>query len=128
MYFEKKLVSSATLIDLAKAFDILCRKLLIKELFLYGISNNELKLIVSYLSDRIQMVVQGKDKSDFKCIDFGVSQGSVLGPFLFIIVMNDFASSIPYPSVLYVDDITFLIYSNILENLKKKENKIFTTA
>ena len=76
-------------LDFLKAFDTVDHKILIKKLFSYGIRGNILKLIESYLTDRYQYVVYNGIQSNYLPITCGVQQGSILGPLLFIIYMND---------------------------------------
>ena len=87
------------------AFDTLDHNILISKLSFYGINGRALELIRSYLSDRFQFVVYEDINSDFMQIKCGVPQGSILGPLLFIIYMNDIQfSSEHFDMVIYADD------------------------
>ena len=92
-------------IDLSKAFDTLDHKILISKLRYYGLNENAIQWFYSYLSDRSQYVEIDNIKSDFKNISTGVPQGSILGPLLFIIYINDINTvSKAFRSILYADD------------------------
>jgi len=76
--------------DLSKAFDSLPHQLMLSKLCAYGMSNESVTLIQSYLSNRYQCVKIGNSYSDWKLIKRGVPQGSLTGPLLFNIFLNDF--------------------------------------
>ena len=78
------------LIDLSKAFDGIPHDLLITALSAYGLNDNPLKYIYTYLKNRKQCVRVNKVCSDFKDLTSGVPQVSVVGPMLFNAFLNDF--------------------------------------
>lgn len=105
---ENKLVIGTTLIDLTKAFDVVNHSILLRKLDYYGVRKKELGLIESYLMNRKQLVSINNVSSSFKNIVAGVPQGSVLGPFLFLVFVNDFSNNVTSLSFLYADDTTLL--------------------
>ena len=116
---EQRKYTSATLLDLTKAFDSLSHSILLYKLRLYGVSDRDLNLFRTYLSDRKQRVKSHAILSDTLSVNRGVPQGSVLGPFLFIIYMNDFPSFLGVPPIMYADDTTILVSNIDLQELNK---------
>ena len=75
--------------DLKEAFDTVNREILLEKLCLYGLHDNDLSLLKSYLSKGVQCCSVTEKVSSFKSVTCEVQQGSILGPLLFIIYMND---------------------------------------
>ena len=100
-------------IDLSKAFDTLDHTILISKLQHYGITGAALQLLVSYLSNRKQFVQYGDLLSQKTDILMGVPQGSILGPLLFIIYINDMVhSSELFKFINFADDTTLITNLN----------------
>ena len=94
------------LTDLSKAFDTLDHDLLIAKLYAYGFDKRSLRLIKSYLSDRWQRTKINNSYSSWSALLVGVPDGSVLGPFLFNLFINDLFSVIKTNICNYADDTT----------------------
>ena len=90
---DKGKIPIAVYLDLSKAFDTLDHNILLEKLMYYGIKGTELSWFQSYLSNRRQYVHYDDSDSSLLTISTGVPQGSILGPLLFLIYMNDISEA-----------------------------------
>ena len=106
------------LVDFKKAFDLVDHQILIDKLKIYGIKDEALSWFNTYLTNRKQQVAINNCKSDFKQISYGVPQGSILGPLLFLLFINDlplYTSNVF--TDLYADDTTLYDVQDSMEQI-----------
>ena len=119
---DKKLFSCAIFIDLRKAFDTVNHDILLQKLYFYGIRGLIGSWFESYLSNRTQLTVVNECISEKEYSPCGVPQGSVLGPLLFLLYINDIVkASNKFNFFLFADD-TNLLYAH--KNLKLLETTV----
>ena len=103
--------------DLSKAFDTLNHSILLEKLDHYGIRGTALKWFKSYLMNRYQYVDLNGHSSSKILLSTGVPQGSILGPLLFLLYVNDLPSASNLKSVTFADDTNLLIQGYNFEAL-----------
>ena len=119
---DKGMYACGVFVDLQKAFDTVDHNILINKLSHYGVRGTVNSLFKSYLSNRFQSVTIHENKSETILIKHGVPQGSVLGPLLFLIYINDFHKTIKHSKVIHFADDTSLINCN--KSLKKINKQV----
>ena len=111
-------------VDLEKAFDTVNHEILIKKLEYYGIKGAYNSWLSSYLSNRWQYVTLGNTKSQNRKVSCGVPQGSVLGPLLFLIYINDMNKALKNCITHhFADDTNLLCSKRNLKELRKTMNE-----
>lgn len=132
---DERIPVCALYMDMSKAFDYVNHTILLHKLNNNGIRGNSLKLLESYLSNRKQRtqinIISQKDKQEKKFLsnyrhnNYGVPQGSILGPLLFLIYINDLPKYVEHPMVLFADDCTVIVKCKDQYNYENEINNTF---
>ena len=118
--FDNGVYTGMILTDWQKAFDTIGHKILLDELLPISFSKNTISWYQSYLTERHFTVEVANRVSKFANISCGVPQGSVLGPLLFLIYVNNMSQAIECDLYLYADDSCLLFQHNNVTEIKKQ--------
>ena len=114
------------LINLQKAFDTINYEILLGKLHAIGFSQKTVAWFKSYLSDRAFKVNINNHFSDLSKINCGITQGSILGPLLFLLYVNDMPQAVHSDFLLYVDDSSLTFQHKHAHTIEHQLNKDFT--
>ena len=118
---DQGMLTGLVQLDLTKGFDLVNHKILLFKLNKYGVVNNCLSWFDSYLSDRQQLVCYNGNTSDICNLSIGVPQGTILGPTLFVLYINDFSNNIgPAFCIRYADDTSIVACDYNITALQSK--------
>ena len=121
---EQGKLCGAVFLDLTKAFDTVDHGLLLSKLSAIGVRHSALQWFQSYLSNRKQRVCCGNELSEELPITYGVPQGSILGPLLFIIYINDLPNVLKFSCAsLYADDTVVYCYGSTPQDVRDMLNE-----
>ena len=108
--WNDKLYTVCTFIDFSRAFDTIDHEILLRKLKMYGFDNTSLNFMSSYLNSRRQYTVVSGCKSNSSTVTYGIAQGSIVGPLIYILYANDVFREIDDPKamIMYADDTLLL--------------------
>ena len=122
--FDQGLITGMILIDLQKAVDTIDNDILLQKLYVIGFSKHSVNWFRSYLTNRTFFVNLGNVFSQPACVPIGVPQGSILGPLLFLIYINDMSQAVKCNLFLYADDTCLVCQHKDINEIVKQLIKI----
>ena len=125
--FETGMFTGMILIDLQKAFDTIDHKIFLDKIACLGFSDSAILWFKSYLQDRSFSVNIGKEYSDPGNLSCGVPQGSILGPLIFLLYVNDMARAVDCDLLLYADDSCLISRDTDVERIENNLNRNFNS-
>ena len=125
--FEKGLLTGMILIDLQKAFDTIDHSILLEKMKYLSFSESTIRWFTSYLSNRSFIVSVGKELSSRGKLNCGVPQGSILGPLLFLLYVNDMPQAVNSELLLYADDTCLFFVGKDSKIIGDQLNKDFNS-
>ena len=126
--FDSGLSTGMILIDLQKAFDTIDHEILLKKMYCIGFAENTIKWFESYLKDRTFIVSVENSISSSGSQICGVPQGSILGPLLFLLYINDIQQASDSTIILYADDSCIVFQHKTITEIEKQLNKDFKSV
>ena len=108
---DQNIQTDMIILDFSKTFDRVPNQRLLKKVYHYGVQGNAYKWISSFLQDRTQQVVVDGQSSDTVPVISGVPQGTVLGPLVFLLFINDLPTGLTSRTYIFADDC--IIYRQI---------------
>ena len=123
-YLDKNETFDVIYLDFKKAFDSVPHKRLLNKLESYGITGKIHTWIESFLTNRTQKVIVGEGESKSSPVISGIPQGSILGPILFTIYINDLPDCISGPCKIFADDTKLYNYSNNSHHLQEDLERV----
>ena len=115
------------LIDLQKAFDTIDHSILLEKMSCLGFAGKMIAWYMSYLTNRSFIVNVGKESSSPSKLSCGVPQGSILGPLLFLLYVNDMPQAVKSELLLYADDTCLIYMGKDIQKIEEQLNSDFTS-
>ena len=125
--FEEGLLTGMVLIDLQKAFDTIDHSILLEKMSCLGFAGKTIAWYTSYLTNRSFIVNVGKEFSSPGKLSCGVPQGSILGPLLFLLYVNDMSQAVNSELLFYADDTCLIYMGKNIQKIEEQLNSDFTS-